>query len=250
MFSALLRGGPLSPAMLQRIREVLRAALNGAIRRGLIATNPARWGELPSSCRPRAVVWTAPGSPSGAPPASDRPSRCGLSGGPRPSSSRCGSIRCSVVLAGRAARAAAREVVDLRWCDIDLDERGVDRLAPDPRTRWPRRVGAAQERPQPAHHRARLGQQHDAALPPGAGHVTIRLPVRLPCCGHVTAAGGPVAHRPTWCGCFALVSQWTRHASGCTRCWEPRSLPSTLHDRSSESACDATAGAPEEPPAR
>jgi integrase len=63
MFTALLRANtkrahPLAPATFQRIREVLRAALNGAIRRGLITQNPARWVELPSARRPQAVVWT------------------------------------------------------------------------------------------------------------------------------------------------------------------------------------------------
>lgn len=53
-----LRSRPLSTTTLHRIREVLRVALNGAIRRGLILHNPARWVELPSACRPRAVVWT------------------------------------------------------------------------------------------------------------------------------------------------------------------------------------------------
>ncbi|WIX82876.1 site-specific integrase [Amycolatopsis carbonis] len=62
-FTALMRANatrsrPLSPTTLQRIREVLRAALNGAIRRGLIVHNPARWVELPSARRPRAMVWT------------------------------------------------------------------------------------------------------------------------------------------------------------------------------------------------
>lgn len=63
MFTGLVRANaarsrPLSPTTLQRIREVLRAALNGAIRRGLITHNPARWVELPPKRRPRAVVWT------------------------------------------------------------------------------------------------------------------------------------------------------------------------------------------------
>lgn len=58
MFTVLLRAGSLSPATLQRIRGVLRVALNGAIRRGLITQNPARWVELLSGRRPRAVVWT------------------------------------------------------------------------------------------------------------------------------------------------------------------------------------------------
>jgi integrase len=63
MFTALLRANarrarPLAPATFQRIREVLRAALNGAIRRGLITQNPARWVEVPTTRRPQAVVWT------------------------------------------------------------------------------------------------------------------------------------------------------------------------------------------------
>ncbi len=63
MFTGLLRANatrvrPLSAATVQRMREVLRAALNGAIRRGLITSNPARWVELPSPQRPRPVVWT------------------------------------------------------------------------------------------------------------------------------------------------------------------------------------------------
>ena len=47
MFTAIVRrrraaGGPLSPATLARIRATLRAALNAAIREGLISVNPAR----------------------------------------------------------------------------------------------------------------------------------------------------------------------------------------------------------------
>jgi hypothetical protein len=65
MFTSLIRmqgvgRKPLSPATLQKIRGALHAALNGAIRRGLIATNPAHWVELPSGKRPKAVVWTEP----------------------------------------------------------------------------------------------------------------------------------------------------------------------------------------------
>jgi hypothetical protein len=36
----------------------LRAALNAAVRRSLIADNPASRAELPKARRPRAVVWT------------------------------------------------------------------------------------------------------------------------------------------------------------------------------------------------
>jgi hypothetical protein len=63
MFAAIIRqhealGSPVSAATLNRIRATLRAALNAAIRRGLIAGNPASRAELPRARRPRAVVWT------------------------------------------------------------------------------------------------------------------------------------------------------------------------------------------------
>jgi hypothetical protein len=52
------KGKPLSPATLHKVRGVLHAALNGAIRRGLIERNPAHWVELPPARRPKAVVRT------------------------------------------------------------------------------------------------------------------------------------------------------------------------------------------------
>jgi sigma-70-like protein len=63
MFTAIIRqhqalGTPLSAATLTRVRATLRAALNAAIRRGLITDNPAARAELPRARRPRAVVWT------------------------------------------------------------------------------------------------------------------------------------------------------------------------------------------------
>jgi site-specific recombinase XerD len=63
MFAAIIRqhhalGTPVSAATLARIRATLRAALNAAIRRGLITENPAAKAELPRARRPRAVVWT------------------------------------------------------------------------------------------------------------------------------------------------------------------------------------------------
>jgi len=63
MFTAIIRqhqalGTPGSAATLTRIRATLRAALNAAIRRGLISENPAAKAELPRARRPRAVVWT------------------------------------------------------------------------------------------------------------------------------------------------------------------------------------------------
>jgi site-specific recombinase XerC len=52
MFAAIIRhhhalGTPISAATLARIRATLRAALNAAIRRGLISENPAAKAELP-----------------------------------------------------------------------------------------------------------------------------------------------------------------------------------------------------------
>ena len=63
MFAAIIRqhhalGTPVSAATLTRIRATLQAALNAAIRRGLLTENPAAKAELPRARRPRAVVWT------------------------------------------------------------------------------------------------------------------------------------------------------------------------------------------------
>jgi integrase len=51
-------GTPLSASTLHSFRCTLRAALNAAIREGLLTDNPARWVELPAHRRPHAVVWT------------------------------------------------------------------------------------------------------------------------------------------------------------------------------------------------
>jgi len=63
MFTAITRGEaalghPVSAATLRRIHATLRAALNAAVRAGLIASNPGRWPELPAAARPRPQVWT------------------------------------------------------------------------------------------------------------------------------------------------------------------------------------------------
>jgi hypothetical protein len=63
MFTAVIRdetvlGRPVSAATLHRIHATLRAALNGAVRAGLIAVNPGRFPELPKAARPRPQVWT------------------------------------------------------------------------------------------------------------------------------------------------------------------------------------------------
>ena len=63
MFTAIIRhhqalGRALSAATLNRFRATLRAALNAAARRGLVAGNAASRAELPRARRPRAVIWT------------------------------------------------------------------------------------------------------------------------------------------------------------------------------------------------
>jgi integrase len=63
MFTAIIRGEaalghPVSAATLHRIHATLRAALNAAVRAGLININPGRWPELPRAARPRPQVWT------------------------------------------------------------------------------------------------------------------------------------------------------------------------------------------------
>jgi integrase len=63
MFTAIIRdetalGRPVSAGTLHRIHATLRAALNGAVRAGLIPVNPGRFPELPRSVRPRPQVWT------------------------------------------------------------------------------------------------------------------------------------------------------------------------------------------------
>jgi len=64
MFTAIARqhaaaGRPVTAATLNRVKATLRAALNGAVRAGYRADNPARHVELPPARRPRAAVWTS-----------------------------------------------------------------------------------------------------------------------------------------------------------------------------------------------
>jgi len=54
-----MAGRPVSSATLHRIHATLRAALNEAVRVGLVAVNPAVGVESPSVPHPRPTVWTA-----------------------------------------------------------------------------------------------------------------------------------------------------------------------------------------------
>ncbi|MFE9203853.1 tyrosine-type recombinase/integrase [Micromonospora sp. NPDC007230] len=51
-------GQPQTPCTLQHVHTTLRAALNAAVREGLLMDNPARRVELPAQERPLAQLWT------------------------------------------------------------------------------------------------------------------------------------------------------------------------------------------------
>ena len=67
-------GRPQSPAALQHLRTTLRAALNLAVREGLLDTNPARHIEIAAYQKPHAQVWTDGSRRTLA--ANRRPTRC------------------------------------------------------------------------------------------------------------------------------------------------------------------------------
>jgi integrase len=120
-----LRGSTLSAGTVIRIHATLRAALNAALRRGLIEWNPAREVEPPRRHRPRAVVWTE-----------DLIAHWKATG-ERPSVAVWTATQTAVFLAAIAddrlyaayhliaLRGLRRgEAAGLRWCDLDL-ERGL-----------------------------------------------------------------------------------------------------------------------------
>jgi hypothetical protein len=85
MFTAIIRqhqalGAPVSAATLAWIRATLRAALNAAIRRGLITDNPAARAELPRARRPGRSCGRRTGWGSGGSRGNGLPSPCGPCG--------------------------------------------------------------------------------------------------------------------------------------------------------------------------
>jgi integrase len=127
MFAAIIRrhdeeGRPVTPSTLSRIRATLRAALNAAVRQGLIAANPASRVELPPARRPHAVVWT-----------SARVTEWEQTGVRPPVAVWTAAQTAQFLHAVRdhrmypvfhliALRGLGRgEAAGLRWCDVDLD---------------------------------------------------------------------------------------------------------------------------------
>ena len=127
MFAAIIRhhhalGTPISAATLARIRATLRAALNAAVRRGLITGNPASRAELPRARRPRAAVWT-PGRVEHWQRTGERP--------PVAVWTAAQTAQFLHAIAGHRLYAAYHliaprglrrgEAAGLRWCDVDLN---------------------------------------------------------------------------------------------------------------------------------
>ena len=115
-------GRVLSPNTVTRVHATLRAGLNAALRRGLIAWNPAREAEPPRRRRPRAVVWT------------DDLVAHWQATGQRPNVAVWTATQTATFLTAIAQerlyaafhlialRGLRRgEAAGLRWCDLDLD---------------------------------------------------------------------------------------------------------------------------------
>lgn len=128
MFSKLARRGttgqPLSANTIARIRATLRAAMNAAIRHGLIESNPATLLDLPRVRRARAVIWT------------EHQIQVWQRTGRRPKVAVWTATQTAEFLTASAdhrlyaafhliaLRGLRRaEAAGLRWCDVDFDNR-------------------------------------------------------------------------------------------------------------------------------
>lgn len=88
-------GALLSATTLHSIRCTLRAALNAAIREGLLTDNPARWSSRRRTADPTQRCGHPPGSPPGKPAARARRSRSGPPPTPPASSPPSKGTRCA-----------------------------------------------------------------------------------------------------------------------------------------------------------
>ena len=128
MFTAIARqheaeGKSVTPAMLNRIRATLRAALNAAIRQGLICDNPASRAELAVARRPRAVVWTAARVEHWQRTGERPPVAVWTAAQTAEFLHAIGDHRLYAAFHLIALRGLRRgEAAGLRWCGIDLDE--------------------------------------------------------------------------------------------------------------------------------
>jgi integrase len=117
-------GQPHTPTTLAHIRTTLRAALNSAIREGLIQDNPARQVELPSRRRAHALVWT-PGRVADWHATGIRPTVAVWTAAQL--AAFLDSVRQDRLYALwwlAALRGLRRgELAGLRWADLDLDHR-------------------------------------------------------------------------------------------------------------------------------
>jgi len=105
MYQQIRERGNLSSTSIRRVHATLRVALNAAVRRNLIAVNPATQVELEPATRPRVTVWS---------PAQVR-TFLAANQGER-------LIAAYHLMAYRGLRRG--ETLGLRWQDVDLD-RGV-----------------------------------------------------------------------------------------------------------------------------
>jgi len=117
-------GQPHTPTTLAHIRTTLRAALNSAIRQGLIPDNPVRQVEFPSRRRAHALVWT-PGRVADWQATGIRPTVAVWT--PAQLAAFLDSVRPDRLYALwrlAALRGLRRgELAGLRWADLDLDHR-------------------------------------------------------------------------------------------------------------------------------
>lgn len=119
------KGQPQSASAMQHLRTMLRAALNLAVREGVIAANPARHIEVPAYRNPTRRYGPMAGSRSGNAPANDLRWRCGPPTNSPPSSNTVTDDALFALWWLTALRGLRRgEACGLRWFELDL-EHGV-----------------------------------------------------------------------------------------------------------------------------